>query len=568
MNNTIQEFEANKKKAQTILNKLTNFLDLGKDAGAGIDENLHEKLNHALNTISSGKLKIALVGGFSEGKTSIAAAWMEKFDTETMNISHQESSDAVKIYNVDENCELIDTPGLFGFKEKLNASSAQIEQYKDITKQYVSEAHLILYVMNSTNPIKASHTDDLNWLFRDLNLLSRTVFVLSRFDEVADVEDEWDYRQNFNVKQQNVSERLNDILHLNKEEQNDLSIVAVAANPFDMGTEYWLGNSEKFKALSHIEKLQTATLEKIKSNGGQMAVALEAQNSVIRDVLIRQLPIAIQNDEKIGEELERLRTISLRLDKQMSLIDTRIIEVRRGLREFVIKTFGNLILQVKGCDIHTFASFFEREIGNEGVILNTRIQNEFDGQISTLSGDLNQLQMNISNEVKSYNETVTLMGKQGVNFVLKGNFINNKNILLARDGLVSVGKLVGVDLANMLKFKPWGAVNLAKGINGALVVVGVAFEMWSSWTEHQKQQEFIKSIGDMAGNFENQRKELLNIIDGDSFMTSFFPKKAELMQSMCELQSCIQMQEIRRDKFNLWRQEGEIIEAQFKEVNI
>ncbi len=66
--------------------------------------------------------------------------------------------------------------------------SGEIERYKDITKKYISEAHLILYALNPSNPIKESHKDDLNWLFRTLNLLSRTIFVISRFDEEADIE--------------------------------------------------------------------------------------------------------------------------------------------------------------------------------------------------------------------------------------------------------------------------------------------------------------------------------------------------------------------------------------------
>ena len=323
MNETINEFESSKQQARILLEKLTQFLQLGEDAGADVDTHLKTKLEHALTTVDQGKLKIALVGGFSEGKTSIAAAWMEKLDGKSMNISHQESSDAVKVYDLDDNCELIDTPGLFGFKEKLNADSSQIEMYKDITKKYVSEAHLVLYVMNSTNPIKASHHDDLKWLFRDLKLLSRTVFVLSRFDEVADVESEWDYRTNFDIKQQNVIGRLNDAITLTEQEQEQITVVAVAANPFDMGTEYWLTHLEKFKSLSHIEKLQQATVEKVRENGGQMSVALDAQNSVIRDVLGRQLPKAIQNDEKIGEELTRLSIMNTRLEKQIELANTR-----------------------------------------------------------------------------------------------------------------------------------------------------------------------------------------------------------------------------------------------------
>ncbi len=566
MNNTIQEFEISKQKAANILSQLVLFLKLGEDAGIYIEDNLKEKIEHAVNSVDSGKLKIALIGGFSEGKTSIAAAWMERLDPDSMNISHQESSDSVKIYTVDSNCELIDTPGLFGFKEKLNATSAQIEQYKDITKKYISEAHLVLYVMNSTNPIKASHIDDLNWLFKDLNLLSRTVFVLSRFDEIADIEDDWDYRQNYQIKKQNVIERLNDTLKLSPQEIDEISVAAVAANPFDMGTEYWLDNIEKFKQLSHIDTLQEITRDKVKNNGGVMAVALEAQHSVIKDILIRQLPIAVKNDEKIGSDLEKLRGMVNRIETQMHSIDTGISEVRRGLLNFVTNHFSDLIMQVKGTDMNTFGDFFEREIGNEGIVLNTHIQVEFDGQVNMLSNELNQLQANIANEVQHYNDSMMLLGKQGVNFVIKGNFINNKSILLARDGIVSAGKMIGIDLAGMLKFKPWGAVNLAKGINGALVFVGVAIEAWQSWSEYKKQQEFESAIAQMADNLEKQRKELIDIINGENFIHTFFPKKSELINTMSDLEKNISHQEQLRSKFQTWRKTGEVIEGQFKRL--
>ena len=144
---------------------------------------------------------------------------------------------------------LVDTPGLFGYKEKVGEGSGKIEAYKDITRRYVSEAHLVLYVMNSTNPVKDSHREELTWLFRTLNLLSRTVFALSRFDEVADVEDEDEYKENLDIKRSNVANRLRQLIGLTDEEASDLSIVGVAANPFDKGVEYWLsrpGNSAPY----------------------------------------------------------------------------------------------------------------------------------------------------------------------------------------------------------------------------------------------------------------------------------------------------------------------------------
>ncbi|BDA03537.1 hypothetical protein OHP003_08120 [Helicobacter pylori] len=220
--------------------------------------------NIAIQSAADQKLRVALVGGFSEGKTSIAAAWIERLD-KSMKIDHQESSDAVKIYDIDNEIELVDTPGLFGFKKI--ADSGKIEHYKDITKKYVSEAHLILYALNPSNPIKESHKDDLNWLFRTLNLLSRTIFVISRFDEEADIEDEEDYNKRFKIKKENIQKRLNDLISLSEKEGENLSIVAVAANPFNEGLEYWLKHKEEFQKLSHTKTFQDATQKKIKENG-------------------------------------------------------------------------------------------------------------------------------------------------------------------------------------------------------------------------------------------------------------------------------------------------------------
>ncbi len=208
----------------------------GEKYGIKVEESLKDKIRNAMENVADQKLKVALVGGFSEGKTSIAAAWIDRLD-KSMKIDHKESSDAVKIYNIDDEIELVDTPGLFGFKEKIT-DSGKIERYKDITKKYISEAHLILYALNPSNPIKESHKDDLNWLFRTLNLLSRTIFVISRFDEEADIEDEEDYNKRFKIKKENVQNRLDDLISLSEKEKEGLIIVAVAANPYDLGVEH------------------------------------------------------------------------------------------------------------------------------------------------------------------------------------------------------------------------------------------------------------------------------------------------------------------------------------------
>jgi GTP-binding protein EngB required for normal cell division len=133
MENTLDTFKAQQARSVELLRKLLKFLDQGEAAGVLVDPALKGKLQTAIDSVAGEKLKVALIGGFSEGKTSIAAAWMEKLDKSSMKISHQESSNEVRVYEVGDDFVLIDTPGLFGFKEQVNAETNAIEKYKDIT---------------------------------------------------------------------------------------------------------------------------------------------------------------------------------------------------------------------------------------------------------------------------------------------------------------------------------------------------------------------------------------------------------------------------------------------------
>ncbi len=116
MNETLKQFKENQKRNQENLEKLLDFVKTGEKYGIKIEESFKKKINSAFQSATDQKLRVALVGGFSEGKTSIAAAWIERLD-KSMKIDHQESSDAVKIYDIDNEIELVDTPGLFGFKK-------------------------------------------------------------------------------------------------------------------------------------------------------------------------------------------------------------------------------------------------------------------------------------------------------------------------------------------------------------------------------------------------------------------------------------------------------------------
>ncbi|GAA7724576.1 50S ribosome-binding GTPase [Helicobacter pylori] len=516
-NETLEQFKKNQKRNQEILKKLLDFVHAGEKYGIKVEESLKDKIHNAMENVGGQKLKVALVGGFSCGKTSIAAAWIDRLD-KSMKIDHEESSDEVKIYDIDDEIELVDTPGLFGFKQKEH-DSGKIERYKDITKKYISEAHLILYALNPSNPIKESHKDDLNWLFRTLNLLSRTIFVISRFDEEADIEDEEDYNKRFKIKKENIQNRLNELISLSEEEKESLIIVAVAANPFDLGVEHW-------------KALQDATQKKIKENGGKLTIIEEAKKSVIQDVVYRQMPPAKQALQEINREMEYLNKTLEKRRKEIQDLNGEISQARIHLREFITRYFSDLILQVSGTSLETFNDFIIREIGDKGINIDTKVQNAFERETQGIVNEIAKIETGFNADMSFFEKHAGAFGKIGINLLKQSGFINATNIKLARDTIAAAAKFTGIDLA--LKFKPWGAVNLAGSINKGLPLISLAFEVWDSWKESQKIEKLEKAKEEMESNFDGQKQEILDLINDETrFKQTCFP-------SVFELEKCIQ----------------------------
>ncbi|GAA9983808.1 hypothetical protein VN0985_07680 [Helicobacter pylori] len=398
----------------------------------------------------------------------------------------------------------------------------------------------------------------MNWLFRTLNLLSRTIFVISRFDEEADIEDEEDYNKRFETKKENIQNRLNDLISLREKEKESLSIVAVAANPFNEGLEYWLKHKEEFQKLSHIKTLQDATQKKIKENGGKLTIIEEAKKSVIQDVVYRQMPLAKKEQQNLKRELEYLNKAMEKRRKELQNLNGEISQARTNLKEFITRYFSNLISQVSGTSLETFNDFVKREIGNEGINIETRVQNAFERETQGIFNEIAKIETSFNADMSLFEKHAGTFGKIGNEFLKQSGFINATNIKLARDAIAAAGKFVGIDLA--FKFKPWGAAKLAGNLNKALpfLFIGFAFEAWDSYNKYQKEQKLEEAKEKMVSHFDNQKKEILDLInDGTRFKQTCFLSALELEKSLQEIKEAIEKTQAYDQEFEKWIKAGE-----------
>ncbi|EQK94699.1 dynactin subunit 1 [Helicobacter pylori UM037] len=252
--------------------------------------------------------------------------------------------------------------------------------------------------------------------------------------------------------------------------------------------------------------------------------------------------------EYLNKTLEKRR-------KEIQDLNKEISQARIHLREFIIRYFSDLSRQVSGTSLETFNDFVTREIGDEGSIIDTRVQNEFEKQTQGISNEIAKIGTTFNADMSSFEKHARIFGEIAKK-LSQSKIINATSIKAARDGIVAVARFTGIDLA--LKFKPWGAVKLAGNINKALPLIGLAFEAWDSYNKYQKQQEFEKAKEEMKSHFDNQKKEILELINNETkFKQTCFPSTLKLEKSFQEIEEEIKKTQECDQEFEKWIKTGE-----------
>ncbi len=268
------------------------------------------------------------------------------------------------------------------------------------------------------------------------------------------------------------------------------------------------------------------------------------------------MPPAKQALQDINGEMEYLNKTLEKRRKDLQDLNGEISQARINLKEFITRYFSDLILQVSGTSLETFNDFIIREIGDKGINIDTRVQNEFERQTQGIFNEMAKIETGFNADMSSFEKHAGTLGKIGINFLNQSGFINATNIKLARDTIAAVAKFTGIDLA--LKFKPWGAVKLASNLNKALPLIGLAFEVWDSWKESQEIEKLEKAKEEMKSNFDGQKQEILNLINDETrFKQTCFPMALELEKCIQACEESVKKTQEFSEGLEKWIQTGE-----------
>lgn len=536
-----KQFNVEKQTALKGLEQLRVVLDELGEMGADVGSEL-QKIDSAVQAVESDVLRIALLGAFSDGKTSVIAAWLGKVMAD-MNIDMDESSDRLAIYSPEglpEKCEIVDTPGLFGDKEK-SVDGEQV-MYEDLTKRYISEAHLILYVVDATNPLKESHYDIVKWVLRDLNKLSSTIFVINKMDEVTDLTEQVLFDAQATIKKDNLKGKLQRAANLSSDEMARLNIVCLASNPNGRGLPFWFGKPEHYESRSRINDLKAMTTEVLRHNVPAVLIAKTGLD-VVRDVVG-------QHVLRAEEQLEQLKAFAEQNAEESARIRQDIATGRREVKRLAGELFEELQNLEKGLlgklrplGLENIREFLEDELGytEEGVgfKLNLKIKGAIDRSFDQSSKVTSRISQDIGRQLNSSESFLNAMGDSALKSMggaakgianLSPDIIKGA-VFAARDALSAV---TGV----AIKFKPWQATKIAGAISKWAGPAGAAItltsDLLSAYKAHELEQELKNAKESTAEVIKSAFKDIYDIIGDDEKLLDFFAPQLKAFEKIVE----------------------------------
>lgn len=539
--------------------------------GMGIDisESIR-KIESAKRIVQDDKISVVLVGAFSDGKTSVAAGWInEKLDN--MKIASDESSDEILCYTpttIPEGCQIVDTPGLFGDKVGADEDGGR-GLLSDITKKFISEANLILYVVAAKNPIKDSHRECIRWILKDLNKLSSTIFVINRMDDVADLTDEEDYSLQAKIKTENLKGKLLEC-GLNQSEANKVRVACISAAPNGQGIEVWNEHRDEYLRRSHLDALEKLTNSILQSSRENMITKTGCD--ILNDELVKTIELIGEQERQIAEIFLPEKKESLKRNKKdLEALYKRLVRSKKDMKDALKALNKKKINIIRATSMENFNDVLEDEIGilpgKEGYVLNEEINDIFIEYAEKFSDWTMELGEKFQSEYNKQNEAMESLLKKGA--------LGSSNALKAagqlgvatfKNGIFAGRELLG-KLGVVIKFKPWQVTKMATFATKALPVIGAAIDVVTNIAENiaagARNRKFEKSKDDLKNGINDTFYEVMQMLNSDeSYIDQFAPSYRILEEQIRQDKEDIRYQESMLKKFNTWNEE--IIDADYR----
>ena len=523
------------------------------------------KIDSIINTLNDGEISIVLLGSFADGKTSVVAGLLGRLE-DNMKIDNDESSDELTIYrpkDLKKGFKIVDTPGLFGTKHK--EIDGENVKFSSITEEYISEAHIIIYVCDAVVPLKDSHVEILRRVMRTYHKLDNTIFVINKMDEAGyDLLDPEDFARGSEIKKNNIISRLRDRLNLTPDEEKRLHVVCIAADPKGKGLPHWFSKIDSYYERSHIKDLRNCINQVVDNADVDSLVESSYQTSV--DDVVSNLSQAIEKTSKpIGKEITKIQERCGELEEDQKQLKNELILSKNELRDSLNTLKNDIIRDINGASIDTIGEILQSQIGVENdkvsfYVFNDKVNSLIERCCETNAKAVDSKIQLLQEEFSRQNEIVDQLIAKGLGQL--------KNLTVTGEQVKAIRDVV----ASSYKFKPWGAINLGKNITkwagwiGAGLSIGV--ELYSWYKKYRDGEKLEKMKHEMANAINKTMADLFKSFESDeSYFMNYAPSYLQMCQALkdreievTQLQQRVKDLEKYKQRIDDWRNSAEYVD--------
>jgi len=518
-------------KIKSGLSKLDKLLTQSKnDKLSAIRAKLRDRLKEYQ---TKGGIRVAFIGQYNAGKSTMISALTGRRD---IRIDSDIATDTTSVYDWNS-IQIIDTPGLFTDRK----------DHDEITYEAIDKADLLVF--------------SLTYMLFDS-------VTAKNFKHLA-------YEKGYRWKMMIVVNKMSDEAgEETKKIANYRQSLATAIAPYDLNEfslsfvdakDYCEGIDEEDDFLVEISRFPTFT--DALNNFVERRSSLTKFDTPIR-IILRQLDdaqnVVMRDSIKDTAFFELLSRINRSIQQERDRLRNKVKSLTLNLSVAVINEesdLADLIGEVKNFESHAketenkVQSLFaeavdkiQREIQSASYSTTESVAELFQGDlfqafearlsvnqnVSTRDVISNVDTTKLQRQVNTLRNIATKAGVEIRNLAINAGASGTGQVMLSASTVAGsnlhqivygVGKFIGVN------FKPWGAVNFAKGIANAMPIIGGVLTLGSAWLEmnamekeKQQQQELLDARLDLTSQFVSIAKDLESQIDGQirGFEDQFF----------------------------------------------
>lgn len=544
------------------LTSLKSLISEGEKLGFDFRD-CKDKVSRLIDSLQDDELRIVLLGSFSDGKTTSVAGLLGEVEA-NMKIDNDESSDDLTVYHPAgmPGVKIIDTPGLFGTKEK--EVDGRNVRFSDITTKFISEAHIILYVCSAVLPIKESHAEVISRVMRDYHKLDNTIFVINKMDDAGyDLTDDDDFRRGAAIKRQNLITSLRDFIHLTPDEESRLNIVCIAADPKGKGLLHWFAKMKDYVTRSHIGDLRCA-VDKIRKSSDVSKLKADSVRTSVNDVLDSVVGVISDTSAVVRSQQEVAKRQRDECQSNSGELRTELRDSRSQLRDRLRNLCTDVKVDVKNATLETFGEVVERDFGTNGSevtfsVFKDKVNSMIEQCCETNAKAVDAAAVRIEKSFDEQNSMLMDAAGLGSKF-LRNASVSGSTVLSVRNAI-----------ASGYKFKPWGAIKMGKNITKVLKGIGVliaaAIEIFTWYKKHKAAEAMEKAKSELIKAVDETFSNLSATFDSDDeFFKNYAPSYGALCDQLKErdaelerISGKVRELEAYKARVDRWRNSGDYV---------